>query len=72
MHRVTHETRIHSAAAFWASNERSSAPLAALKHELGPAQWAALSQRVVDHIEAELGPGPYSLRLTAQIGVATR
>ena len=72
VHTVTHRTEAPSAAAFWATNERSSAPLALLRRHLAPDAWADLRAGVIASIERDLGAGPYPMAWPARIAVGTR
>ncbi|PAP74974.1 class I SAM-dependent methyltransferase [Rubrivirga marina] len=72
VHTVTHRTEATSAASFWATNERSSAPLALIRQHLAPDAWADLREDVVGTIERDLGDGPYAMEWPARIAVGTR
>ena len=72
VHTVAHRIEATSAASFWASSERSSAPLALLRGHLDADAWGALRSEVVETIERELGDGPYPMEWPARIAVGTR
>ena len=72
VHTVVHETEATSTGSFWTVNERSSAPLVALRGALGEGEWADLREEVVGTIERELGPGPYPMAWPALVAVGTR
>ena len=66
-------TRIQfpSAAALWASMERSMPPVVLTRHRLGEQAWAPISGRVRDTLADRLGTGPVTLDLHAWLSVGT-
>lgn len=72
VHTVSHRVPVPSVAAFWATNERSSAPLALLRRRFGAAEWTALGAEVVGRLEAEHGRGPVEMTWPARLGSGAR
>lgn len=60
-----------SAAALWASMERSMPPVALTRHRLGEPAWGPVSGRVRDTVTERLGAGPVTVDLHAWLGVGT-
>ncbi|HEX6927061.1 MAG TPA: methyltransferase domain-containing protein [Longimicrobiaceae bacterium] len=72
VHRVAHEAEVPSVAAFWESNQSSSARVALLRQAVEPTEWERISARACARVEAELGPGPHILRMPAFLTIGTR
>lgn len=72
VHTVTHGTDAPSAAAFWESNSRGSAPLVLLPERVGNDAFASLATGVVARLEQECGAGPVEVQWPARIAVGTR
>ena len=72
VHTVTHAVQSPSVRAFWATNERSSAPFALIREHLSAAEWATLGETVIARLEAEFGTGPVAMVWPARLAVGTR
>ena len=70
--RAAHRVSVPSAAAFWATNERSSAPLALVRDGVGPETWERVGAHVVDALGSAFERGPVEMVWPAWIGVGTR
>jgi SAM-dependent methyltransferase len=67
---VVHPAQYASTAALWASFERSSAPLALAKSQLGAA-WEPIAKTILERLRARFGDGPQTSELPALITVGT-
>ena len=72
VHTVAHRADAASVAAFWETNERSSAPLVLLRQQLSAAEWEALGASVVDQLRREFGEGEVAMAWPARIAVGTK
>ena len=72
IHMVTHELTVPSVDELWASNERSSAPVAVLKQRTSQAEWSRISAGVVERLRAQFGAGPLTLSWPALLGYGVR
>lgn len=59
-------------AEWWQSFTRGGAPAVMMRKRMGEEAFGAFSQRVVAHMEAELGRDPVEVQLLALLGVGTR
>jgi len=66
-------TRIQfpSAAALWASAERSMPPVVVIRNRLGEQAWASISDQVRHSLSERLGTGPVTLDLHAWLSLGT-
>lgn len=71
IHPVSTRVSFPSAAALWASMERSMPPVALTRHQLGEQAWAPISHRVRDTLAGTFGTGPATLDLHAWLSVGT-
>lgn len=69
IHSFTHGSEYPSPADFWASMERTLAPLVLLKHRLGE-DWPATSARIREGVLATLDDGPVRYDMPAWLTVA--
>ena len=69
---TTHRVEVLSVAAFWATNARSSAPIALLRGTLSEAAWDELSAEAIARLEALFGTGPVEMAWPAYLGVGVR
>ena len=69
VHPVSARVSFPSAAALWASLERSMPPVVLTRHQLGERAWAPVSVRVRDALAGSLGTGPVTLHLNAWLSV---
>jgi SAM-dependent methyltransferase len=69
VHPVSTRVSFPSAAALWASMERSMPPLVLTRHQLGEQVWAPISVRVRDTLAGSLGTGAVTLDLHAWLSV---
>jgi SAM-dependent methyltransferase len=60
-----------SAAALWASMERSMPPVALTRHRLGEEAWGPITRRVRDTVTERLGAGSVTVDLHAWLSVGT-
>src|SRR5215468_2724206 len=65
IHPVSTRVSFPSAAALWASMERSMPPVVLTRHQLGEQAWAPISHRVRDTLSGTFGAGPVALDLHA-------
>jgi SAM-dependent methyltransferase len=72
IHPVTHALTMASAAEFWASIQRATAPVVILRQRMGEAAWAPIARAVGADIERQLGPGPVADEATAYLAVASK
>lgn len=72
IHTVEHRVEVSSASAFWASNARSSAPVALLRKQIDPSEWEDVSAGVIRILEKEFGRGPLEMSCPARLGVGVR
>jgi ubiquinone/menaquinone biosynthesis C-methylase UbiE len=68
----THSLPLETATEFWASCERTTAPIVLLRRNLGPDKWAEVSRGVVAQLEAEYGSAPLEMKTTAYLGVGRK
>jgi ubiquinone/menaquinone biosynthesis C-methylase UbiE len=59
-------------AEWWQSFTRGGAPAVLMRRKMGEDAFHAFSERVVAHMEGELGTSPVEVRLLALLGVGTR
>jgi SAM-dependent methyltransferase len=59
-------------AEWWQSFTKGGAPAVLMRKKMGEEAFQSFSQRVVAHMEAELGRDPVEVRLLALLGVGTR
>jgi len=69
IHPVSTPVSFPSAAAMWASMERSMPPVALTRHQLGERAWAPISDRVRDTLAGTFGTGSVTLDLHAWLSV---
>jgi SAM-dependent methyltransferase len=69
---VTHKMTLPSVDAFWASMQRSSAPVVLLRRKLGDAAWAPIAAAVQADLERTLGKGPVEDQATALLGTGVK
>jgi SAM-dependent methyltransferase len=69
---VSHASDAPSMDAFWASTEKSLAPLVLLRNRLGEGAYASVAERVRAHLGRTFGEGPQRLEMVANLGVGTR
>jgi ubiquinone/menaquinone biosynthesis C-methylase UbiE len=69
VHRVAQELKADSFDKFWDAMERTNAPLALIKHRLGPERWQTMGPKIREKVGATLGPGPLTLGRGAFIGI---
>lgn len=69
---LRHRVEAASVREFWATQVRSSAPIALLRRKLEPEQWEALSGDLVPRLEREFGGGPVELEWPALLGIGVR
>lgn len=67
----SHAAEYANAPEFWASMERTLAPLVLLKHRLGE-DWAPMRARLQERVLSSLGEGPVSYEMKAWLTVARR
>ncbi len=72
VHTVEHRAEAASVAAFWATNERSSAPLSLVRSRFDDAAWAEVGAGVVAQLEEQFGTGPVEMTWPARLGVGVR
>ena len=72
VHERQHLTRVPSLAEFWASVERTTAPVVLLKRRLGEARWQEVADGVVARLRAQLGDGAFELPFRALLGHARK
>jgi hypothetical protein len=70
VHTVTYREHYASADAFWDSLQRTMAPIALLKQNLGD-KWAPLSDAALAAIRTVVGSGPAELETKAWFSVGT-
>src|SRR5262245_12731802 len=72
VHSATHGMTAPSLAEFWASVQRSMAPVVLRRHRVGEERWAGTAARIFERLRSELGDGPLNVPLTALLGVGTK
>ena len=70
VHRVSHTERYESADAFWASLERTMAPIALMKKSLGD-KWPPVGDAARDAIRRTVGDGVAEITMTAWLTTGT-
>jgi ubiquinone/menaquinone biosynthesis C-methylase UbiE len=69
---VSHTVKAPSADAFWASMQRSTAPVVLMRRKLGEAAWAPIAAAVQADLERTLGKGVVEDRGTALLGTGVK
>lgn len=72
VHEISHASHYASMTAFWASAEKSLAPLVLLRARLGEAAYAPVAEGVFSRLRASFGDGPQTLTMSANLGVGRR
>jgi SAM-dependent methyltransferase len=72
VHERQHLGPVASLAEFWATVERTTAPVVLLKRKLGEARWKEVSAGVVGRLRAHVGDGPFDLPFRALLGHARK
>lgn len=72
VHELAHAMDYPSLDAFWASVEKSLAPLVLIRARLGEEAYAPVGRGVLERLRARFGDGPVSLTMYANLGVARR
>ncbi len=72
VHPVTRSFPSGPVAEFWASMQRTTAPIVLLRRKLGEAAWEDLARGVKADLERTFGTAPISDAATALVGVAAR
>jgi SAM-dependent methyltransferase len=67
-----HASQVPSLAEFWATVERTTAPVVLLKRRLGEERWKEVSAGVVSRLRAQLGDGGFELEFRALLGHARK
>ena len=57
---------------FWEKTQRSAAPVAMLRHNLGEARWTEIAKGVINHLRETIGSGPVEEVYTMHLGVGTK
>lgn len=68
---VAHEMTAPSMSELWASMERTTAPFALAKSQLGEG-WAPVSRAILDKLVAMLGAGRHTMRMPAYLTIGLR
>lgn len=68
VHPVSHASTYANTAAFWDSVSRSHVMLALMRRKLGEEGFADFSRRMLDRLQATLGPGPLTAPWPAWLG----
>jgi len=71
VHEETHSLRIESMAALWDTVLRTNVAVALTKRNLGE-RWETEGPAIRARLEAEIGPGPYTLTMPALLAVGTK
>ncbi len=61
-----------SVAAYWEMIQRSAAPLALMRRQLGEARWAEIARGVQDQLQTVLGDGPVTDTWVLNLGVGVK
>ena len=72
VHRISDEADIASAPDFWADMVKGAAPVRLMQEAMGEAAWAGASDRAIRHLEANTGPFPVRLSMTAWMGTGCK
>lgn len=72
IHTITHRKHIPSTTEFWATIQRSMAPVVLLRHRMGEERWAGIAPRIFERLRAAIGDGPLDMPLTAYLAVGMR
>jgi len=72
VHTITHRASIQTTAEFWATIQRSMAPVALLRHRMGEERWAAIGPRIFERLRGAVGDGPLDMPLTAYLAVGRK
>jgi SAM-dependent methyltransferase len=68
----THTLPVGTPAELWAQSQRTTAPIVLLKHRLGEAKWAEVTEGVVERLEAQYGTAAVDITTTAYLGSGTK
>lgn len=71
VHTIDHGVQYESADAYWASVERTMAPLVLTRRKLGEAHWGQVSDAVRAALRDVAGPGPVTPMMRAYLSVGT-
>jgi ubiquinone/menaquinone biosynthesis C-methylase UbiE len=69
---VSHKLKIPSSEAFWATMQRSSAPVVLVRRKMGEAAWAPIAAAVQADLDKGLGKGPREELVTAHLGTGVK
>jgi ubiquinone/menaquinone biosynthesis C-methylase UbiE len=69
---VTHKVKIPSSEAFWATMQRSAAPVVLLRRKMGEAAWAPIAAAVQADLDKGLGKGAIDDKATAHLGTGVK
>lgn len=72
LHTELHTLQAPSLTEFWASTQRTTAPLVLLRRKLGEEQWQQVAAGVEQRLRAEFGDGIIEITATAHLGVGTK
>jgi ubiquinone/menaquinone biosynthesis C-methylase UbiE len=69
---VSHKLKIPSSEAFWATVQRSTAPVVLIRRKMGEAAWAPIAAAVQADLDKGLGKGPIEDMATAHLGTGVK
>jgi SAM-dependent methyltransferase len=72
IHTVTHRVTTPSLAEFWQRTQRSAAPVALLRRDLGQRRWTEVADGVHSQLRETLGDGPVAEIYTLHLGVGVK
>jgi SAM-dependent methyltransferase len=72
MHTELHTLTAPSLVDFWASCQRTTAPIVLLRRKLGEDQWQQVATGVEQLLRNQYGEGPIEISATAHLGVGTK
>ena len=72
IHPVAYAETVQSVSEFWASLQRTMAPVVLLRRKLGEQRWTTVARGVLDRLRSEAGDGPVDVRSTAYVGVGVK